>query len=98
MDEQYTFCRSSTEEREIRQVCKLLFSGSDPLSMPETRELYWKYKTIIDMFLISVDRRTGNIIHLPFNTDLYNQPAKTMSFFRLLQDLFIETIKESIKN
>ena len=38
----------NTETREIRQVAKMLFSGSDPLSQPETKALFWKYKTILE--------------------------------------------------
>lgn len=92
------FTISNIETREIRQVAKMLFSGSDPLSQPETRTLFWKYKTILEMFLICIDKRTGNLIHLPFDTDLYYQPAKTMSFFRLLQNIYCENLKLSLKD
>jgi hypothetical protein len=90
---QVTPCQAS----EIRQVAKLLLWGDDPTSQPETEGLYYKWKWFFDVFLVSVDRRTGSLLHLPFSGGLFEQPSKTMSVLTTIQSVFFEKLQEDLK-
>ena len=97
MDSINPFSITPCESNEIRQVGKLLFWGSDPTTQPETSSLYYKWKGFFDAFLVSVDRRTGSMLHLPFEGGLFEQPSKTMSVFTAIQSVFFEKLQEDLK-
>ena len=97
MDDLSPFQVKSIEEREIRQVGKLLFYNADPTSQPETESLYYKWKSFFSMFLVSVDRRTGSMLHLPFEGGLFEQPAKTLSVLTAIQSVFFEKLEDDLR-
>ena len=72
----------------------MLFWGCDPLEQPETKALFIKWRIFFDMFLFSVDRRTGSFLHLPFSGGSAEQPVKTMSALMAIQNVFFEKLNE----
>ncbi|MCQ2052955.1 MAG: hypothetical protein MJZ03_03370 [archaeon] len=56
-----------------------------------------KWNPFFQMFLQSVDRRTGSLLHLPFDGGIMNQPSKTMTILMIMQEVFIQTLADSIK-
>lgn len=97
MDDFCPFQVSSIEEREIKQVGKLLFWNADPTSQPETEGLYYKWKWFFTLFLVSVDRRTGSMLHLPFEGGLFEQPSKTLSVLTAIQSVFFEKLEDDLR-
>jgi hypothetical protein len=46
-----------------------------------------------DAFLICRDARYGNLLHLPFEGGVFEQPAKTMNVITYIQSLYIEKLE-----
>ena len=97
MDRIYSFSCSPVEESEIRQLARFLFNGANPTEQPELAEIYYKWKLLFEVFLQSVDRRTGSYLHLPFAGGILDQPAKTMSVLGVMQAEFFEKLSKDIK-
>lgn len=51
---------------------------------------------MFDMFLQSVDRRTGSLLHLPFSGGVMEQPAKTMTIYNIMQNCFFKKLKADL--
>jgi len=56
-----------------------------------------KWGIVIRLFLLSVNRENGTLMHLPTSGGLLNQPKKTMDVFLFLQEIFIRKMNEKIK-
>lgn len=97
MDVFNPFSVTPAEESEIRQLARFIFNGANPTEQPELAEIYYKWKLYFEIFLQSVDRRTGSYIHLPFAGGLMEQPAKTMSALGVMQSEFFEKLAKDIK-
>ena len=93
----YPFSASPDERREIKQVAKIIFSGGDALAFPETKEWMLKWNLYFNLFLQSVDRRTGSLLHLPSDGGLINQPSKTMTILMIMQEVYMQNLADSIK-
>lgn len=74
-----------------------MFRGGNPMAFEETAEWCVKWSALIQMFCQSVDRRTGSFLHLPFSGGVLEQPSKTMTIFRVLQEEFSKVLTESLK-
>jgi hypothetical protein len=85
------------ERTELRNLCKVIFSGGNPDGYPELRDILKKYKTIFAIFNVIIDVRYGNFIHLPFEGGAADQPSKTMECLGLMQFLFREKKAEEDK-
>jgi hypothetical protein len=88
------FSVAPEEAGEIRQCARLLFKGANPAHQNETREAYQKWKYFFDVFVMSRDARYGNLLHLPFEGGVFEQPSKTMDAIMLIQSVYIEHLKE----
>jgi len=56
--------------------------------------VWHKWEVFFSVFLLIVDRRNGNFLHLPFNLPPFFQPFKSMQVFELIQSIYFEKIKE----
>jgi hypothetical protein len=97
VDAVYPFQGSPEEQKDLRNIFRVVSSGGNPYGYPETENTYKKYKTIFDIFEVCVDSRYGNLIHLPFNGGVVDQGAKTMGLLKYLQSLFRQKIMEEEK-
>lgn len=75
----------------------MMFTGANPMNMPELAEWTIKWNPFITIFLESVDRRTGSLLHLPFEGGTFEQPSKTMTILRVLQEEFLKSINKALK-
>jgi hypothetical protein len=94
MDGINPFQLTPAEKTEIRNLCKVIFVGGNPLSQPELKEIYKKYKMIFSIFDIIIDVRYGNFLSLPFTGGAAEQPSKTMECLSLIRALFRKKIEE----
>lgn len=94
MDDKHPFSITEEEKSELRNVSRLLFWGQDPQQQPETNLLYHKWRLFFDIFLQSIDRRTGSFLHLPFLGGTCEQPSKTMVVLSVLQSVYLEKLNE----
>lgn len=94
----YPFSASLDERHEIRQVGQILFSGGDATAFPETADLLIKWNPFFQVFLQSVDRKSGTLLHLPFPGGVFEQPAKTMTVLMLMQEEYLRQITDALKN
>jgi hypothetical protein len=97
MDRIPPFQASSGERKDIRNLFKLISSGGNPYDHLETKDIYKNYKTIFDIFEISVDSRYGNLLHLPYQGGIVDQGSKTMDTLKYIQSLFRQKIIEEEK-
>lgn len=67
------------------------------MSLPELQEWYIKWHPFLNSFLQSVDRRTGSLLHLPFNGGLFEQPSKTMTIFTIMQEMYFVHLADELK-
>lgn len=68
------------------------------MSFPETKEWYLKWNPFLNIFLQSVDRRTGSLLHLPFSTGAFEQPAKTMTILTTMQEEYFKHLADEMKS
>jgi hypothetical protein len=92
VDGKNPFSISPGEQRDLRNLFKIISTGGNPYSYPELKDVYNQYKTIFDIFDICIDTRYGNIINLPFSGGIVDQGSKTMEMIRYLQSLFRKKI------
>ena len=62
--------------------------------MEETAEYWNKWKKFFEVFIICRDARYGNLLHLPFEGGVYEQPCKTMDVMEQIQSCFIEKLND----
>ena len=74
-----------------------MFYGGNPSAFPETEKLVLKWNPFFNIFLQSVDKRTGSFLHLPFEGGLFNQPSKTMTILMIMQGLYCEKLSDEMK-
>ena len=96
MDRKLTFQVTPSEEREIKECGRLFFKGGNPAALEETKEAWEKWNYFFTSFLFMRDARYGNILHLPFEGGVLNQPAKTMAVYGIIQTLFCEKLMEDM--
>jgi hypothetical protein len=80
------------ESAELRRLARTLFklrNGTLPL---EQRDAMTRWGVWVDAFLASANPMSGAIQHLPYEGGVMDQPARTMSVWRLLQSEFIEAM------
>lgn len=94
MDGFAPFSISNQEEREIRQLSKVVFNGGSVVD-PEIQRIERRWGWLLELFLQMVDRRSGSFLHLPFAGSVLEQPAKLMSALVSFQRYFIEKINEN---
>lgn len=81
------------ERQKIRQVARIIFSGGDPKSTPETAELFThELQLLFTIFTRIIDARYGNYLHFPFEGSLMDQPNKTMIVLDVLREEFRKKI------
>jgi hypothetical protein len=67
----------------------LILAGNNPVLIPETKDCFIKkWKIFFDIFLICRDARYNNLIHLPFDGSVIEQPCKTMEVIQYIQNLY----------
>ncbi len=86
------------EQREIRQVGNLFFKGVNPAEEKECAEAWNKWRMFFELFLMIVDRKYGNLIHLPFAGSPSIQPYKSYKVIELIQLLYFEKLKREYEN
>lgn len=91
------FYISPSERQEIKECGKIYFDGGNPLCQEETKDAWKKWEFFFDSFLIMRDARYGNILHLPFSGGVIEQPSKTMSVYRAIDDIYVQKIADDME-
>ena len=76
-------------------IASQIFKGkvNDRLLLEYSKYVYF----ILDVFLPSVDSENGNLIHLPSEGGVLDQPAITMNYLKTLQGLYRKHLAEQNK-
>ncbi len=97
MDELAPFL-TEIEQKEIRQIGNLFFKGVNPAEEKECIDAWNKWHFFFDIFLMIVDRKYGNLLHLPFAGTPSIQPYKSYQVIELIQTLYFEKLKREYEN
>ncbi len=61
------------------------------------KEFAKRWGGVIEMFLASVDREHGSILHLPYPGGVLQQPRRTLQVWRFLQSVYTEAIRNHLE-
>lgn len=82
------FFLSKREERELKDCAQIFFKGGNPAQDSELKEVWNKWWVVFSHFMLCIDARYGNFLHLPFSGGVMEQPMKTTACFQILQNEF----------
>jgi len=84
------------EVHEIREVMRDFLAGGGPSR--DTMDMHKKWSYLARLFFMSVDKENGSLLHLPYDVGVLEQPARTMSVFELMQNIFVEHLNKLMRD
>lgn len=88
------FYLTESDKRELRDISQVFFEGGHPDRDPEIKTIWSKWKIYFESFMLIIDARYGNLLHLPYSGGILEQPYREAYIYLELQGNFREHLQK----